>query len=492
LPLAPGHLLADMSQPLIAGTATSPSLIAGKYQLVAKLGEGGMAEVWEATNIDLDSPVALKLCRPEVAHATSLATRLLREAKAVARLTHPNIVRVYDAGLTAEGAPFIVMERLKGHTLRTEFHELAVVNVHFLIRTMMAVGEALDFAHQHGLVHRDIKPDNIFLAETPDGKVQPKLLDFGIVKLRDYDAHLTQTGMTLGSPAYMAPEQAGGESDVDGRADLWGACVVLFEALTGHLPFQADNYNAILRKILMEPVPDVWQELRAAHVSFNPTLEALANVITRGLRKARDERWQTARDFVGALERCLDPAQDVIEQRISRLELGLNTSQQRLVRSSQDTAVSIPAGSMPRLSRRATWGALAALVLLTGAGLAGWLRRSDAINPTQTTNTATVPMVEPAAIPGSPRSEATNTASAATNSWTAVSHTAASDTAVSHTAPSSQPTAELAAGRPSERTSARNKLRKTQRLATPPASAVDNEKVEAIAPLPADELKQPY
>lgn len=471
-----------MSQPLIAGTTTSASLVAGKYQLVAKLGEGGMAEVWEAVNIDLDSPVALKLCRPEVAHATSLATRLLREAKAVARLTHPNIVRVYDAGLTAEGAPFIVMERLKGHTLRTEFHELAAINVPFLIRTMMAVGEALDFAHQHGLVHRDIKPDNIFLAETPDGKVQPKLLDFGIVKLRDYDTHLTQTGMTLGSPAYMAPEQAGGESDVDGRADLWGACVVLFEALTGHLPFQADNYNAILRKILMEPAPDVWQELRAAQMSSSPTLDALANVITRGLRKARDERWQTARDFVGALERCLDPAQDVVEQRISRLELGLNTSQQRLVRSSQETAVSIPAESTPGLSRRAKWSALGALVLLVAAGLAGWLRRSGDDNLTHTLDIAATPTVEVASTPGSAFADATNGANAVANSGTAASPLA----------PSSQPTSELAAGRSAERTSARNKLRKTQPVATPPASPVEDEKVEAITPLPADELKQPY
>ncbi len=484
MPLVSGRALADMSQPLIAGTAASSSLIAGKYQLVSKLGEGGMAEVWEAINIDLDSPVALKLCRPEVAHATSLATRLLREAKAVARLTHPNIVRVYDAGLTAEGAPFIVMERLKGHTLRAESQESAVVSVPFLIRTMMAVGEALDFAHQHGLVHRDIKPDNIFLAETPDGKVQPKLLDFGIVKLWGYDTHLTQTGMTLGSPAYMAPEQAGGESDVDGRADIWGACVVLFEALTGHLPFQADNYNAVLRKILMEPAPDVWQELRAAGVSFSPTVEALANVITRGLRKPRDERWQTARDFVGALERCLDPTRDVVEQRISRLELGLDTSQQRRVGSVHETALGIPGHSANRGARAVKWGMVISIVLVS-ACLAAWFLLRGNVNPEPSITTKTTSEAAPVATVAASTLAATHRAIP----------TADVVAPESDLAPrGSHGTRVLLAGPPSpERPlTTRGKTRKTSTVPAPPTASIKAGTAGELPPVPADELKQPY
>lgn len=282
---------------------TAGAVVGGKYRLIEPLGAGGIAEVWDAVNVDLDAPVAVKVCRPTASDTTSVL-RLIQEARAAARLMHPSIVRVYDTGLTEQGAPYIVMERLRGATLRAELEREGPIDLLYVVNTMIAVADALELAHRHGIVHRDVKPDNIFLAEVDAGRVQPKLLDFGIIKIDGVSATLTQTGTTLGSPAYMAPEQAGGEGNIDARADVWSACVVLFEAMTGRLPFEAPNYNALMRRILLDPVPEVLELLEQASM-LTPFAVAVARVVQRGLHKDRDARWQSAAELRDALGECV-------------------------------------------------------------------------------------------------------------------------------------------------------------------------------------------
>lgn len=269
-------------------------VIAGKYQLIRILGEGGMGAVWEARNIGLDSAVAIKLIRADV-DEVSAAERLVQEARAAARLGHPAIVRVFDVGETHFGDPFIVMERLRGDNmgdlLGTEGRLTAVAAVQILL----PIADALATAHIKGIVHRDIKPENIYLAEDENGELQPKLVDFGVAKLEnaEVDSKLTLRGTIVGSPGYLAPEQARGSDAADYRVDIWAFSVVLYELITGVPPFSGGNYNALLRSIVEDdPTPTV--EHRAGDAE-------LWSILERGLRKDPQERWPSMQEYGRAL-----------------------------------------------------------------------------------------------------------------------------------------------------------------------------------------------
>jgi len=269
-------------------------VVAGKYQLIRILGEGGMGEVWEARNIGLDSAVAIKLIRADL-NEDSAAERLVQEARAAARLGHPAIVRVFDVGETHFGDPFIVMERLRGDNmgdlLGTEGRLTAVAAVQILL----PIADALATAHIKGIVHRDIKPENIYLAEDETGELQPKLVDFGVAKLEnaEVDSKLTLRGTIVGSPGYLAPEQARGSEAADYRVDIWAFSVVLYELITGVPPFTGGNYNALLRSIVEDnPTPTV--EHRAGDAE-------LWGILERGLRKDAQERWPSMQEYGRAL-----------------------------------------------------------------------------------------------------------------------------------------------------------------------------------------------
>ena len=225
-------------------------LVADKYELVALLGEGGMGSVWRAKNAALDADVALKLIRSDAA-LSGAGDRLLREAQAAAKLVDPAIIRVFDFGKSEAGDPFIVMELLDGEDLNSAIRSRGRLSAKRAVRVMLPVIRALAVAHQNGIVHRDLKPENIFLVKHRGG-LQPKVLDFGIAQLEEgASLRLTSTGALLGSPLYMSPEQAKGEP-VDFRADIWSLSVVLFEALTGDVPFPGSNYNAVLCSLLVK------------------------------------------------------------------------------------------------------------------------------------------------------------------------------------------------------------------------------------------------
>ncbi len=268
--------------PSPTSTLTEGSVIGRKYKLETLLGEGGMGSVWRAFNLQLEVPVAIKVLRADLA-ASELGERLRVEARAAAKLVHPSIVRIFDIGETEANDPFIVMELLSGESLGSRLDRGSLTPVEAL-QLLLPIAEALSLAHARGVVHRDLKPDNIFLCSEGNG-VQPKLLDFGIAKLTSTRAGgptLTQSGTLLGSPEYMSPEQAYGRDDIDHRSDVWAFCVVLYEAIAGIAPFGGESNAVILRSVVQdEPVP---VELLA---KVDPVLSAF---IHWGLAKERDAR----------------------------------------------------------------------------------------------------------------------------------------------------------------------------------------------------------
>jgi serine/threonine protein kinase len=271
--------------PVRAYGAYEPGVIvAQKFQLIRVLGEGGMGSVWVAKNLALDVHVALKLIRAELARSVpGLEERLLQEARAAASIEHPAVIQIFDFGLTELRDPYIAMELLHGESLAGTLKRRGKVNAVRAVQTLLPITEALLAAHDAGIVHRDLKPDNIFLSRGAGDRLEPKVLDFGIAKFdQKVTPNLTSVGTILGSPAYMSPEQARGEGDVDARTDVWALCVVLYEVITGRLPFSGENYNALLYAIL-EGTPKTFSEL-----GINEPL--LWSIISRGLEKDRERR----------------------------------------------------------------------------------------------------------------------------------------------------------------------------------------------------------
>ena len=286
-------------------TSTAPRpyaagvLISQKYELIRMLGEGGMGAVWVARNVALDAHVGLKLIRAEVSrNVPGVQGRLLQEARAAASLGHPAIIRVFDFGMTERGDPFIAMELLHGESLADLLQRRGKVGAVRAAQTLLPIIDALAAAHTTGIVHRDLKPDNIFISREAGGRLQPKVLDFGIVKVeRDVSPHLTREGTVLGSPAYMSPEQARGTLDVDARSDIWALSIVFYQLVTGQLPFAAENNNALLWSIVENP-PVPFTDLGVAEPE-------LWSIVARGLEKKREARWQEMFDLGKALAEWL-------------------------------------------------------------------------------------------------------------------------------------------------------------------------------------------
>lgn len=262
----------------------------GKYYIEKVLGQGGMGTVWKAVHTGTGRKVAIKMLDARYAQNVSIVERFGREARAASAIEHPGIVEVLDLDRTESGTPFLVMEFLEGESLAQRIATKKKLTQQQAVDILLPLVDALAAAHERGIVHRDIKPDNVILTPKAGGGDRVTILDFGISQKADeVRSHLTQTGAVLGTPHYMPPEQALGDSNLDARADIYALGVVLYEMVVGDVPFDAPNYNALLQIILNEtPAPP-----RERGAAIHPAFEGF---ILACMDKNRDHRPQTIAD----------------------------------------------------------------------------------------------------------------------------------------------------------------------------------------------------
>jgi serine/threonine-protein kinase len=267
--------------------------VSDRYVIKSVLGEGGMGTVYEAEHLGLGRLVAIKVLSPSQAKKRVAVKRFQQEARAAGAIGHPNICEVFDLGSLDDGSPYLVMEKLVGTTLADRISREGGLPFDEVADVMIQVLSGLIAAHDKGIVHRDIKPENIFLARRVGSPPIVKILDFGVSKMMpqfqggDEQLDLTRTGMVMGTPYYMSPEQARGERNLDGRVDVYACGVMMYEAIVGKRPFLAPNYNALLLAIInTTPRP-----LREARPATPTTFEA---IVTHAMAKARDDRYPSA------------------------------------------------------------------------------------------------------------------------------------------------------------------------------------------------------
>jgi len=350
----------DIRQSLVGRTL-------GRFEIVAELGQGAMGVVYEARDPAIGRRVAIKTVRAGLATSVSddMLERFRREARAAGTLSHQNIVTVYDVG-EQDGVTYIAMEFLDGRPLDEVLADRRCIPVDECVELMAKVLEGLGHAHEHGVVHRDVKPANIVVSE--NGTV--KVADFGVA--HTLDSELTRTGMLIGTPHYMSPEQfAAGR--IDGRSDLFSVASILYEMLTGERPFHGDNLGAMMHNVMnTEPVP-----VRKINVHVP---EPLAGVIEKAMSKDPQRRYQTADDFVAALRESVKESPDPAVMQLERDRAGAqpDTGAATLV-TSVKTVVAGPdreagpgetvSGPSSRLRLALTLGAVLAIVALAVGGL---------------------------------------------------------------------------------------------------------------------------
>src|SRR5262249_19401121 len=280
-------------------------LLGGRYKLEQCIGSGGMGEIYSARRMHIGDTVAVKVLRPDVVEDEKSRQRFYREARAAAMLHHPNAVVIHDFGEDADGTAYIVMELLVGRSLRQVLIQEGPINAFRVRGIIRQASAALDAGHRNGIVHRDIKPDNIILLDSNDAADHVKILDFGIAKVLDnkaLDTHsleqrLTNVGSVIGTPHYMAPEQCQGE-EADSRSDIYSLGVVLYELLTGVAPFLAKTPTGVaIKHVTEKPRP-----LR----EINPSVpEAVERVVLHALEKDPNARPQTALELAREFENAL-------------------------------------------------------------------------------------------------------------------------------------------------------------------------------------------
>jgi serine/threonine-protein kinase len=288
------------------------TVLAGRYEVLRRIGEGGMGAVYEAKHALIGKRVAVKVLLEKFHAKSDFVARLLQEARLASSIGHENIVDVTDFGTTDDGRSFVVMEFLDGESLADLERREAPLPIERSLRIGRQVASALGAAHAKGIFHRDVKPENVYLVRRGDVDFV-KVVDFGISKAvkpgGDEGAEsyrLTHTGILLGTPLYMSPEQARGEEDLDHRADIWALGVLLYECLTGEVPFRANNYLQIISQVLTH-VPPSPSRLR-------PELgipDAVDAVVMRAMEKDRTKRYQTMTELERDLERLLAGDQNV-------------------------------------------------------------------------------------------------------------------------------------------------------------------------------------
>ena len=277
-----------------SGDSLLGKTLTGKYRIDERLSEGGMGTVYRGTHVLMDKTVAVKVLRPSLAADEKIVARFSREARAASRISHPHALSVTDFGEAEDGVVFLVMEYLDGKTLKEIIREAGPMALPRVVEILRQVGGALHAAHSEGVVHRDLKSDNIMLLSS-SGTDYTKVLDFGIAKIKEadgaYDPGLTAPDLVIGTPQYMSPEQCSQSPDIDSRSDIYQLGVILYELLVGHVPFVGESPTAIMLKHLQEPAPLVSNERTDV-----PT--AVSTVVSRAMEKNPDDRYQTVDDLV--------------------------------------------------------------------------------------------------------------------------------------------------------------------------------------------------
>jgi serine/threonine-protein kinase len=352
--------------PILTEAERLGTTLDGRYLLRSILGRGGMGVVYAAEHALTGRSVAVKLVRPELASDPRYAERLFREARAAAALQHPNVVDVLDMGALEDGGLYLVLELLEGFDLAAVLDAEGPLALERVLRLIEPVLDALEALHAKGIVHRDLKPSNVFVTRRGSAEV-PKLLDFGIAKLRDARGSTT-TGRILGTPWYMSPEQAAGDVEAGPEVDVWAVGAMLFECLSGRVPFDGPTPTAVLMNVLRRDAPTL--ELpEAPHVA-----EAVRRAMSKG-----DDRIRSAAALRDAL-RGAAPAG--AEARAAGSPGGaLRVADERavtpnLARTPEPTLTSTPA-------RRRGWGAVVAVVAIVTAAMAaiGWAASREADEP---------------------------------------------------------------------------------------------------------------
>ncbi|MEZ4299966.1 MAG: serine/threonine-protein kinase [Polyangiaceae bacterium] len=274
-------------------------VVAGIYRIDRHVGEGGMSRVLAATHLPTGRVVALKVLQPDTAGEEGAVARFWREVRAMSRLTHPNVVRIFDVGSLADDTPYMAMELLSGEPLAARMTKLGPMSVDDALVYVTQACDAVSAAHAIGVIHRDLKPENMFLTREADGPEVLKVLDFGISKtmratVADDQQKLTKTTDVFGSPTYMSPEQLKASRDVDERTDVWAMGVILHEMLSGVPPFEGRTVAEIFGAILYKPAEPLSR--------LRPEIpRAVEVVVLRALEKDRDKRFATVAELRAAL-----------------------------------------------------------------------------------------------------------------------------------------------------------------------------------------------
>ena len=372
-----------------------------RYQIRGPIGHGGMGIVYEALHVVLEKRVALKVLRDDFSRRPDVVERFRQEAKSASRIGHEHIVDISDFGETPRGQSYFVMEFLEGEDLANVLARERVVEPRRAVRIILQCCHALGSAHAKGIVHRDMKPENIFLTQREGRPDFVKIVDFGIAKMSDIEVaggpgrKLTKTGMIFGTPEYMSPEQAGGRP-LDHRVDIYALGIILYEMLTGKVPFVADTFMGILSKHMFDEVPS----LSKVGVDVPPELEA---AISTALHKDPEERFYTAADFAEALASAMDITGSFGEA--TAPGFGEPVVPRRLAPRTvePDTGDTIEMATGRPRRRRGTWLPVAAAAVV--AASVGWVAFGEGRAPPQLADLERLGAEPEAAVPPVARAE---------------------------------------------------------------------------------------